>query len=326
MTMQYFPFVSIIIPVLNGEQTLEACLAAVQNQSYKGDVEIVVVNDGSTDRTSEIARRFLSVTLLEQKNQGRSAARNNGIEISSGEVIAFTDSDCVPQKYWLENLITRLHIIDRNDGTSKKAGIVSGAITIPEYPKNIWRRLDHQAWAHSIGLDKPAEDTIFGSTANMCIRRSIYRKVGGFDERLLGSEDSDLAFRIHKAGYQNYFEPKAVIVHDHGRSSFRTFLRQRFNYGKWTIQTVLKHKPLPPYSWMFPNNRLLLMLFSPGYAVLATTFTIWRNWRHDLSVLWLSPLHFLGRICEYIGTVVGCGEYQKKYLSSCSKSHNDNEE
>lgn len=299
--------VSVIIPVLNGGSFLDNCLRSIKAQTFEGSVEIVVINDGSTDQTSAVAKSFAGVRLVEQENRGRAAARNRGVASSSGEVIAFTDADCIPDRAWLEKLIFCL-------AKDNKRGIVSGSITRP-LAANLWQKLDHQAWAHSIGPDAPRGKTLFGSTANMCLLRTVFDKVGGFDERLKGSEDSDLAFRVHKAGYENYFEPEAIVLHDHPRKTFTAFIKQRFNYGRWTIQTVLKHKPLPPYSWMFPNSQVLLLLFWPGYALLATVFTVLRNWPKDLSVIWLIPLHFLGRLAEYLGTVVGCGEYQKKFRS-----------
>ena len=300
------PSVNVIIPVLNGERTLVQCLRAIARQTYGGRVMPVVINDGSTDRTSEIARSFINVHLVEQENKGRAVARNAGIAVSDAEIIAFTDADCIPAETWLAVLVEQLI------KQGKKCGIVGGSVVIPA-KSNLWQKLDHQAWAHSIGPDAPCGKTLFGSTANMCMLRSVFDEVGGFDERLKGGEDSDLAFRVHKSGYENYFEPKAVVVHDHPRKTFAAFIKQRFNYGKWIIQAVLKHKPLPPYSWMFPNSRILLFLLWPAYAVLATVFTVLRNWKRDLSVIWLFPLHLLGRLAEYLGTVAGCGEYQKKF-------------
>jgi len=303
--MAGLPSVSVIVPVLNAAELLQNCLKALKAQTYTGQVEIVVVNDGSADQTSEVVKKFEGISLIEQENRGRAKARNRGIANSSGKIIAFTDADCVPNPDWLKKLVSVLE-------KDPRRGIVSGSITIP-LSANLWQRLDHQAWAHSIGPKAPAGKTLFGSTANMCLLRSVFDKVGGFDERLLGSEDSDLAFRVHQAGYENYFEPKARVTHNHPRKTFMAFIKQRFNYGKWTIQTVLKYKPLPPYSWMFPCSRVLLMLLWPVYAVLATVFTVLCNWQKDLSVVWLSPLHFIGRLAEYFGTIVGCGEYQKKF-------------
>ncbi|MDD2851537.1 MAG: glycosyltransferase [Desulfuromonadaceae bacterium] len=303
--MSHWPSAVVIVPVLNGEQTLSACLQALQTQTYPGAVQLVVINDGSTDRTSEVARSFSGVMVIDQKNQGRAAARNRGILESAGDVLAFTDADCIPNPDWLNMLVRRLR-------EHKRRGIVGGAVVIPP-GANIWQRLDHQAWAHSTGPDSPAGPTLFASTASMCLWREVFTVVGGFDFRLRGSEDSDLAFRVHCAGYENFFEPAAVIEHCHPRTTLASFLRQRYNYGKWTIQTVLKHKPLPPYSRLFPNSRILLALLWPAYAVLATGFTVLRAWRGDRSVIWLSPLHWLGRTVEYLGTIAGCGEYQRKF-------------
>jgi len=303
--MEKLPSVSVIIPVFNGGAALKNCLKALKAQTYTGQIEIVVVNDGSTDESSRVAKTFKGIILIEQENKGRAVARNRGLFGSSGEIIAFTDADCLPRPDWLEKLVFSL--LKENN-----PGLVSGSIILP-LSANFWQRLDHQAWAHSIGPRAAAGKTLFGSTANMCLLRSVFDRVGGFDERLRGSEDSDLAFRVHKAGYENYFEPLAVVAHEHPRKTFTTFIKQRFNYGRWTIQTVLKHKPLPPYSWLFPNNQVLLLILWPMYAVLATVFTVLRNWQNDLSVIWLSPLHFIGRLAEYFGTIVGCGEYQKKF-------------
>lgn len=297
--------VNVIIPVLNGGDMLKACLCALRTQTYKGGIIPVVINDGSTDNTSELAREFSEVKLIEQKNCGRAAARNRGIAESNAEIIAFTDADCVPHRNWLKALVSSLK-------ENPHCGIIGGSITISKRA-NLWRRVDHQAWAHSIGPDNQAGKTLFGSTANMCLFRTVFEEIGGFDERLRGSEDSDLAFRLHKAGYENFFEPAAVMEHNHPRTTMAAFLRHRFNYGRWTIQTVLKHKPLPPYSRMFPNNRVLLAVLWPAYAILATGFTVLRNYKQDPSVIWLSPLHFIGRLAEYLGTIAGCGDYRKKF-------------
>lgn len=300
------PSVNIIIPVLNGERTLGLCLEAITRQTYGGEIIPVVINDGSADRTSEIALSFKNIHLIEQENRGRSAARNRGIIESNAEILAFTDADCVPAPDWLKMLVKRLTEKD------KHRGIVGGSIVLPER-SNIWQLLDHQAWAHSIGPGTAGGPTLFGSTANMCMFRTTFEQVGGFDHRLQGSEDSDLAFRLYKAGYENYFEPGAVVEHHHGRSNFISFVKQRYNYGRWTIQSILKHKPLPPYSWIFPCNRLALASLWPVYTLLATAFTFKRNWRSDKRVAVLLPLHCIGRAAEYAGTVAGCGEYKRKF-------------
>lgn len=300
-----YPSVTIIIPVLNGESIIGKCLRAIEKQTYKGKIQTVVINDGSTDNTSQVVQQFSGVKLIEQENRGRAAARNRGISESTGDIIVFTDSDCIPDTHWLEKLIERLL-------EKENRGVISGSITIPE-DANLWQLIDHQAWAHSTGPEDPAGPTLFGSTANMCIFRQVFNQVDGFDNKLLGSEDSDLTLRVHKAGYENFFDPSAMIEHHHPRTSMVSFMKQRYNYGKWTIQTVLKHKPLTQYSWIFPKNRILLTLFWPAYAIMATMFTIKRLFPKDRSVLFFAPIHFAGRLAEYMGTIKGCGEYLEKY-------------
>ena len=293
------------MPVLNGQKTLPLCLNALKAQDYAGPLRVVVINDGSTDQTARIAASYDNVLLINQKNQGRAAARNNGIEASSAEVIAFTDGDCAPRPDWLRNLVGRLL-------SSVQHGVVGGSVALPE-DANLWQRLDHQAWAHSTGPEAPSGQSLLASTANMCIRRRVFEQVGGFNKLLKGSEDSDLALRVHKSGYVNYFEPRAVVVHHHPRNTLASFMRQRFNYGKWTIQTVLLHKPLTPYSWMFFDSPVFLALLWPLYSVLATGFTVLKAGRSDLSALWLSPLHLLGRCMEYLGVIKGSLRYRKKF-------------
>ena len=117
--MSDWPSVTVIVPVLNGEQTIGACLQALRTQTYPGRMQPVVINDGSTDRTSNVARGFTEAQVIDQANRGRAAARNRGIAESAGEVLAFTDADCVPRPDWLETLVRRLRERERR-------GIVGG--------------------------------------------------------------------------------------------------------------------------------------------------------------------------------------------------------
>lgn len=97
--------VSIIIPVYNSEKYLEECIISVMNQTYK-NLEIILIDDGSSDRSSEIcdvfAKKDTRIKVLHQKNGGVSQARNKGIELSSGEYVAFVDSDDIVNPYLIE--------------------------------------------------------------------------------------------------------------------------------------------------------------------------------------------------------------------------------
>jgi glycosyltransferase involved in cell wall biosynthesis len=98
------PSVSIIIPAFNCEDTIAGTLDALRAQTYHGAMEVIVVDDGSSDGTNEIVRSFSQVRCLRQDNAGPASARNSGARISSGDILMFTDSDCCPEPAWVEKL------------------------------------------------------------------------------------------------------------------------------------------------------------------------------------------------------------------------------
>ncbi|MBC8228413.1 glycosyltransferase family 2 protein, partial [bacterium] len=98
--------VSVVIPAYNAEKEIPSCLDSLLNQTFpKEQCEIIVVNDGSTDGTEKIVRKYDGVKIITQANQGPAAARNNGVSESKGDIIVFTDSDCVPEEDWLEEML-----------------------------------------------------------------------------------------------------------------------------------------------------------------------------------------------------------------------------
>ena len=114
---------SVVIPVYNGAHTLEACLQSLAQQSMKPhEFEVIVVDDGSTDESAAIARRF-GVNVITQKNGGAPAARNTGIRAARGTWVAFTDSDCVCSRTWLAALV---NAAEREPGSLGAAGKTIG--------------------------------------------------------------------------------------------------------------------------------------------------------------------------------------------------------
>ena len=101
-----FPEVSVIVPVYNGAATIDACLESLLNQNYPADCfEIMVVENGSTDNTSEIVESYPEVRLLHSPQRGPGQARNYGVSQSKADIIAFTDADCVADPSWLTELM-----------------------------------------------------------------------------------------------------------------------------------------------------------------------------------------------------------------------------
>src|SRR6202790_5136894 len=99
-----YPRVSVVVCAYNAERTMAACLASLEPLDYP-DYEVIVVNDGSKDRTLEISERFPFCRIISQENKGLSAARNVGAEAATGEIVAYTDSDCVADPDWLDYLV-----------------------------------------------------------------------------------------------------------------------------------------------------------------------------------------------------------------------------
>ena len=121
--MNVKPLVSIIIPVKNEERTIEKCLHSLQALNYP-NYEIIVVNDGSTDSTGELLKKFPAVKVITTEGIGPAAARNLAIESSAGEYLAFTDGDCIIHPEWLNELLA--HFTDENDHGGRRRPALPG--------------------------------------------------------------------------------------------------------------------------------------------------------------------------------------------------------
>jgi len=217
--------ISVIIPVKNGDKTIEACLSAVFKQSLK-PYEVIVVDGHSADNTEKKAQQF-PVTILYEDYRTRSGACQIGFEHATGEYIAFTDADCVPDKDWLLNLSKEF-----NDG------IVGVGGAIKNVGDGFWLDSVNLAYGTFLGSANSIQGGVvknkgFVSSISGC--NSMYRKadlvaVGGFNHKLPGAEDSELNARLTKRG-KLLFVPNAVVLHNHGRG-LKDFAKQMLRYGR----------------------------------------------------------------------------------------------
>lgn len=177
-------FVSAIIPVYNGETFLAEAVASIQRQNYK-PLEIIIVDDGSTDNTAAIARNFGDeVQYLFQPNRGAPAARNHGLKMARGDVITFQDADDL----WPENRLNlQLACLAKNPSTE----IVLGHSHLFRMVEDINGKTKFEKLAY------PAVDMSLGSAA---IRRSVFDKVGLLDEKLRHCDDWDWFMRARELG------------------------------------------------------------------------------------------------------------------------------
>lgn len=220
---------SVIVPTYNRKELLRRCLAAVVNQDVT-DYEVIVVSDASSDGTSKMVQKeFPNVHFLDQRrNRGPAAARNRGIEIARGEIIAFTDDDCEPPPDWLSSL---------RAGFAKypNAGAIGG---LQEPPESVWR---HNILAryerfitrtvYELGRTDVTGHPAPGGTNNLAIRKGLLDDLGGFDESfpVAAGEDADLLHRIADAGYSTVTLPMAVTHHQ--TYTWNSFFRQQVRRG-----------------------------------------------------------------------------------------------
>jgi glycosyltransferase involved in cell wall biosynthesis/tetratricopeptide (TPR) repeat protein len=225
------PFISIVIPAFNAAKTIALAIEGCLGQDYPPDRrEVIVVDDGSSDETQKIARAY-PVVYLYQENAGPAKARNLGWQKAQGEIVCFTDADCIPEKGWVALLVCNY--------TSDTIGAVGGSYGIAN-AHNILADCIHQEilWRHA---HMPPEVKALGSY-NMSVRKDILRQVGGFDEtyRMASGEDNDLSYKIHQAGYVLIFDKEAKVRHYHPEDLLR-YLRSQFWHGFWRVKLYKDH-------------------------------------------------------------------------------------
>ena len=214
--------VGFYIPAYNAESTIADCMRAVLKQTYPVK-EIVVVDDGSTDRTVSIASRYPVRIIRHQKNRGLAAARNTAVRALRQEFIASIDADCLPEPAWLVQLMQRF-----ND---PKVGGVGGRLRerYASLVSDQWRSVHmKQHWDEA--MSRPP--FLFGS--NTVFRRRALVKVGLYKESLHNNyEDVNVSRRLQKHGYALVYNPKAVVRHikqDDLSSVLNTFWRWNWAY------------------------------------------------------------------------------------------------
>jgi GT2 family glycosyltransferase len=241
MTDHTLPFVSVIVPVLNGERTIRDCLLSLLRTDYPPDRrEILVVDNGSTDSTAEIVKSF-PVILLHEERQGAAAARNKGIEASRGEILAFTDTDCVVSTRWLRELVQGFE----DDAIGGFEGEIVDYLPVTAIEQYIARRksYSYQMRRHMSPLSP------YAVTANVAFRREVFQRIGVFDPRFPTGEDVDFSWRFFNTGdLKLWYNPKAVVFHRH-RSTVRGLLSQQINYGRGLALLQAKYPARLPWGW-----------------------------------------------------------------------------
>lgn len=223
--------ISVIVPVYNGERQISRCINSLSEQTKKPD-EIIVVDDGSMDKTKEIVRKFRKVILLSQEHKGPASARNMGARKAKGDILLFTDSDCEPEGGWVSEMAKPFR-------EKEVAGVQGRYLTrqkglVPRFVQlEIEDRYDRM---------RKFEKIDFIGSYSAAYRRRVFLEAGGFDESFptASGEDPELSFKLSKSRHRMIFNEKAIVYHNHA-DSLGSYLKQKFWRAYWRVLLYRKH-------------------------------------------------------------------------------------
>jgi len=268
--------VSVVIPVAELKEGIGELLKSLEG-SEDLDYEVILV----TPRLPT-ALNLRNVKIVRDEGKGPGAARNRGVEVAKGDIIAFTDSDCIVSKGWLKLLIEEFD--------SEEVGIVAGPTLARDLRSFLSKYLELSVitpfpkYDRKIIMEGDFKPLTFITTSNLAIRKEVFKLVGGFDEsyRHYGSEDMDLAYRVLKAGYKIAYSPRPLVYHSH-RHKLSAILKRYYEYGVGFAKFFLKH-PGSVFSKLAMGGMISLIVL-----LLLSSFLLFTPWKLLGAALTLLP-------------------------------------
>lgn len=281
--MKKNPKISVIIPTYNRKDLLFKCLKSLFVQNYPSDrYEIIVADDGSSDGTGDLVKSLkpkCNLVYVRQENKGRGVVRNFGVKHATGEILAFTDDDCIVDKNWIKNAVPAF--------SNAMVGGVTGRTSCDI--KDI------------TPLTRPVISEGGHQTCNIFYRKKVFDDVGGFK---LGQfrEDTELAYRVLEAGYIMKFNESVSVEHPATRYTIKGLVKKHLSLekGYWDMY-LAKHYPK-----RFRKDIAIAKYFSPGIFMnypfyLSTAFSVFSFFKFS-SEVFLTSLILL--IYVYLSSVL----------------------
>jgi glycosyltransferase involved in cell wall biosynthesis len=266
---------SIIIPTFNGASRIGHCLDALVKQTAGRDVEILVVDDGSTDNTANVVGRYSAVRLITQTNAGPAAARNRGALESQGEILLFTDDDCVPMPDWLEAMLDPFNDPD----------VVGAKGVYRTRQKRLAARFVQIEYEDKYRLMAGLPSIDFIDTYSAGFLRDRFLEMTGYDTSfpVACAEDIELSYRMSARGWKMKFAPAAIVYHTHPDTLSR-YLKKKYKFAFWRMLAVRKNPSKGVKDSHTPQIMKLQLLFAPA-LMLAAAFDLTARWKVSMSAL-----------------------------------------
>lgn len=234
----------------NSQETIGKCLDSIYNSDYpRNKYEVIVVDDGSTDNSANLAGTYPCKLIKLNKNGGPAAARNLGTKKSKGNILVFVDSDVAIGKKFLRSTIDCF-----NEGVASLTAM-NLKKTSSNFTTNFSNLLDHFTFL------KSPQYVILPCTSYFAIKTEVFREIGMFNEKYKKPyvEDLELGLRLVKKGYKIYLNKQLKFEHMK-KHIFLGFLKNRFLRSFYRIKCLLKEKNIKTTSSHYPSNILLLFL------------------------------------------------------------------
>lgn len=307
--------ISVIIPSYNSAKTIVKTIEAIKKQEgLEKTPEIIIVDDGSLDRTIEVLNKTENIIVISQKNSGPATARNNGAKIANGEILVFTDSDTVPHKDWLKNLTSPFE--------NKNIVATTGTYSIENKGSKLAQLIQEEIeYKHS----KYNDFVAFGGSYNLAIRKDLFFDIGGFNEEYKNAsgEDVDISYKIINKGYKIKFVKDAIVGHYHPENTIK-YLKTQFKHGFWRAKLYFDHPnkvkgdDYTGFKEIFETLFAGFIIISPIVYILEKMF--YKNQNKRLCIINRHCEQSLD--CVAIHTSYNLIEYLVKYFSLlCKNTH-----
>lgn len=237
--------ISVVIVTYNRPQSLKCTLEALAGQSRHSD-EIIIVDNGSDVDYTETISSFshaLRIVYTAIRKSSTAVGRNVGVSAAQGDIVVFTDDDCIPHERWLEHILLPFEKDKTIVGVGGKLSSYgdAGRPSINDFFDEEFRFYGERLRRFHCCRQKGELFPPYFITANAAFRKKALQEIGLFDELFGPAEDVDLSIRIYQKGWKVWYEERAVVFHKN-RSTMGGFIKQYFYYGYYDVELYVKHR------------------------------------------------------------------------------------